>query len=137
VFSAVYFDAEQKLYYIKRFTLETSINPQSFIDEDNKESRLIALNADDFPQLEVIFGGKHAKRETEYVDVEEFIGVKSFRAKGKRVTTFEVKKLQFVEPLQKQVEVEVEETDDSDENFSEDIEIDNEDNSNAVQGNLF
>ncbi|MDR2937854.1 MAG: DNA gyrase/topoisomerase IV subunit A, partial [Prevotellaceae bacterium] len=82
IFSAVYFDAEQKLYYIKRFTLETSINPQSFVDEDNKDSYLVALNADDFPQLEVIFGGKHAKREAEYIDVSEFISVKSFRAKG-------------------------------------------------------
>ncbi len=135
IFSAVYFDAEQKLYYIKRFTLETSINPQSFIDEDNKDSFLVALNADDFPQLEVAFGGKHAKREPEYVDVEEFIGVKSFRAKGKRVTTLEVKKIQFVEPLQKQVEVEVEGG--SEEEFADDIELENHDNSNAVQGNLF
>jgi topoisomerase-4 subunit A len=138
VFSAVYFDAEQKLYYIKRFTLETSINPQSFIDEDNKDSYLVALNADDFPQLEVIFGGKHAKREPEYVDVAEFIGVKSFRAKGKRVTTFEVKKIQFVEPLQKQVEIEVEADDGSDdEDFANDIELDNSRSSKAVQGDLF
>ncbi len=136
IFSAVYFDAEQKLYYIKRFTLETSINPQSFIDEDNKDSYLVALNADEFPQLEVAFGGKHAKRDPEYIDVEEFIGVKSFRAKGKRVTTFEVQKIQFVAPLQKQVEVEVESGDDDDE-FATDIELENHDNSSAVQGNLF
>ncbi|MDR1225895.1 MAG: DNA gyrase/topoisomerase IV subunit A [Prevotellaceae bacterium] len=107
IFSAVYFDADQKLYYIKRFTLETSINPQSFIDEDNKDSKLVVLNADEYPQLEVTFGGKHAKRDKEYIDVEEFIGVKSFRAKGKRITNFEVKEIRFVEPLQKHVEEEV------------------------------
>ncbi|GHT74257.1 DNA topoisomerase IV subunit A [Bacteroidia bacterium] len=102
VFSAVYFDAAQKYYYIKRFTLETSVNPQSFIDEDNKDSRLIVLSDDTYPQIEITFGGKHRGRPKEYVDVEAFIGVKSFRAKGKRLTTYETQQICFVAPLQKQ-----------------------------------
>jgi topoisomerase-4 subunit A len=139
IFSAVYFDADQKMYYVKRFTLETSINPQSFIDEDNKDSFLVALSIDEFPQVEVTFGGKHAKREPEYIDVENFIGVKSFRAKGKRLTTFEVKKIRFVEPLEKQVAPEADDSSDADsaDNFDDDISADNVSGSKAVQGDLF
>ncbi|MDR1416131.1 MAG: DNA gyrase/topoisomerase IV subunit A [Prevotellaceae bacterium] len=140
IFSAVYFDADQKMYYIKRFTLETSINPQSFIDEDNKDSFLVALSIDEFPQVEVAFGGKHAKRAPEYIDVESFIAVKSFRAKGKRLTTFEVKKIQFVEPLARSVAPEPEDSSSSSEessDFDEDISTDNVSGSKAVQGDLF
>ncbi|MDR0687685.1 MAG: DNA gyrase/topoisomerase IV subunit A [Prevotellaceae bacterium] len=131
IFSAVYFDADQKMYYIKRFTLETSINPQSFIDEDNKDSHLIALSIDEFPQVEVTFGGKRAERVPEYIDVEKFIGVKSFRAKGKRLTTFEVKKVQFVAPLARQPEPE-----DTGDGFGEDIDS-SIGGGKAVQRNLF
>lgn len=102
VYTAIYFDAEQKYYYLKRFTLEPSAGIQSFIDEDNPNSYLIELCTETYPQVEISFGGKHAKRENEKIDAEEFIGVKSFRAKGKRLTTFEVAKVQFIEPLQKQ-----------------------------------
>lgn len=100
VFSATYYDAEQKYFYLKRFTFEESVNHQCFIDE-SEGSYLIELSEDDYPQLEVTFKGKHAKREPELVDVEEFIGVKSFRAKGKRVSTLDVGTLKFIEPLEK------------------------------------
>ncbi|MDR3329010.1 MAG: DNA gyrase/topoisomerase IV subunit A [Prevotellaceae bacterium] len=135
VFSAVYFDAEQKLYYIKRFTLETSINPQSFVDEDNRDSYLVALNADERPRLLITFGGRHAKRPTECVDVEAFIGVKSFRAKGKRITTFEVKQVRFVQPLPRPAEPEPEA--EAPAAFEGDMEISPVAGSRAVQKNLF
>lgn len=102
VFSATYFDADQGYFYVKRFTFETSINPEKFIDENDK-SYLLELSQDTFPQLEVVFGGKHAKREPERIDVDEFIGIKSYRAKGKRITTFETKSIKFIEPLEKEV----------------------------------
>lgn len=102
VYTAIYFDAEQKYYYLKRFTLEPSAGIQSFIDEDNADSYLVELSTELYPQVEITFGGKHAKRENEKIDAEEFIGVKSYRAKGKRLTTFEVSKACFIEPLQKQ-----------------------------------
>jgi topoisomerase-4 subunit A len=134
VFTAVYFDAEQRLYYVKRFTLETSVNPQSFVDEDNRDSKLITLSIDEYPQLEIAFGGKHARRGKEQVDVEAFIGVKSFRAKGKRLTTYEVRQIRFIEPLQRQAEPEPE-ADDA--NNGEDFQLGGEDGGKAVQRDLF
>jgi topoisomerase-4 subunit A len=113
VYSATYYDAELGSCYVKRFTFEPSDNtPQLFIS-DTAGSYLLEITSDHFPQLEVTFKGKHARREPEYVDVDEFIGVKSFRAKGKRVTTYDVKTISFIEPLEKETAEENTDTSDT------------------------
>jgi len=53
----------------------------------------------DYPRFEVIFGGNDAYRETLVVDAEEFIGIKSYKAKGKRLSTFDVETINELEPL--------------------------------------
>ncbi|MDR1198269.1 MAG: DNA gyrase/topoisomerase IV subunit A [Prevotellaceae bacterium] len=100
VFSAIYFDGEQKYFYVKRFKFEISNAPQRFIDE-NRQSYLVEMSQDKYPQIEVTFKGKHAKRNAELINVEQFIGEKSFRAKGKRISTFEIDTVKFVEPVKK------------------------------------
>ena len=101
-FSAIYVDGETGFHYIKRFSFEPSDNvPQLFISEA-PGSRFVELSEDLHPQALITFGGKHAKREDEAIDVEEFIGKKGFRAKGKRATAFEVESVKFIEPLQKE-----------------------------------
>ncbi len=102
VFSTVYFDGEQDFYYLKRFVFEPTEKPQSFVAEE-EGSKFIAINDDDFPCLEITFKGKHAKKDPEQVDVYEFIAVKGYKAKGKRLTTNEVKAVTFIEPLQKEL----------------------------------
>jgi topoisomerase-4 subunit A len=101
VFSAVYFDADLKFYYVKRFTFEESEKLQSFIGE-NPESRLIRLTEVEYPRLEVRFGGKNKNREPEIIEVANFIGIKSFKAKGKRLTSYEVSLVNEIEPLIKE-----------------------------------
>ena len=101
VFSAVYFDAEQNYFYLKRFTFEPSVNPERFIDE-HPDSYLVAISQDEFPQIELNFGSKR-QRPSERVDVEEFIAVKSHRAKGKRLAQANVESVKFIEPLEKEV----------------------------------
>ncbi len=98
VWSAVYFDAEQNYYYIKRFQFENSAKEQSFIG-DNPKSRLVKIMHVDYPRLEVKFGGDDKLKEKLIVEVAEFIGVKSFKARGKRLTTFQISKIQELEPL--------------------------------------
>ncbi len=101
-FSAIYVDGETGFHYIKRFSFEPSDNvPQLFIS-DAPGSRFVELSEDLHPQALITYGGKHAKRENEAIDVEEFIGKKGFRAKGKRATAFEVESVKFIEPLQKE-----------------------------------
>jgi topoisomerase-4 subunit A len=100
VYSAVYWDAEQKYYYVKRFMIEESEKPQCFINE-HPESRLISITEVEYPRFEISFGGKHKNRENEIIEVAEFIGVKSFKAKGKRLTSFMVENIQEIEPVLK------------------------------------
>ena len=102
VYSAVYFDGEQRCYYLKRFSFEPNDNvPQLFISEGDG-SFLHLISDDRWPQLEITFAGKHSKRAPEMVDVDEFIAKKSYRAKGKRLTNFEVGSIIFTEPLTKE-----------------------------------
>ncbi len=98
VWTVALWDAEQKFYYLKRFQFETSQKKQNFLG-DNAESRLVLLSDIDYPRFEVVFGGNDAYREALIIDGEEFIGVKSFKAKGKRLTTFDVETINELEPL--------------------------------------
>lgn len=111
IMSVVFWDAEQGFYYLKRFQIEeeTSTNkPQNFIGDTN-ENRLIAYSWHSHPRFEIEFGGKHSEREPEIVEADEFIGVKSFKARGKRITTFEVAQIKEIEPIKPDEEDEIEE----------------------------
>jgi topoisomerase-4 subunit A len=112
VYSVIYWDAEQKFYYVKRFTIEESEKPQCFINED-PESKLISLTEVEYPRFEIYFGGKHKSRDNEIIEVAEFIGVKSYKAKGKRMTSFMVENIQEIEPIiKKEVVIPKEEKED-------------------------
>jgi len=100
VYSVVYWDPEQKFYYVKRFMIEESEKPQCFINE-NPESKLISLTEVEYPRFEIQFGGKHKNRSNEIIEVAEFIGVKSFKAKGKRLTSFVVDNIHEIDPVVK------------------------------------
>ncbi|MCX6330870.1 MAG: DNA gyrase/topoisomerase IV subunit A [Bacteroidia bacterium] len=115
VYSVVYWDAEQKYYYVKRFIIEESEKPQCFINE-NPESKLISLTEVEYPRFEIQFGGKHKNRGNEIIEVAEFIGVKSYKAKGKRLTSFMVDNIHEIEPvIKKESASPVIEKDDEDE----------------------
>jgi topoisomerase IV subunit A len=100
VYSVIYWDAEQKFYYVKRFTIEESEKSLCFINED-PESKLISITEVEYPRFEIIFGGKHKTRENEIIEVAEFIGVKSYKAKGKRLSSFMVENIHEIEPVVK------------------------------------
>ena len=98
IWSVALYDEDQQGYpYIKRFPLEVSVKKQSFLG-DNLASRLVLLSDTVYPRFEVTFGGNDSFREALTIDVEEFIGVKSLKAKGKRITTFEVGEIKEIEP---------------------------------------
>lgn len=97
VWTAVLYDAEQGYPYVKRFVFEPIAKKQSFIGE-NPESKLYLLSDTKYPRLKVVFAGADAFREPLIVDVEEYIGVKSYKAKGKRITIYEVGTYEEIEP---------------------------------------
>ncbi|GHT30344.1 DNA topoisomerase IV subunit A [Bacteroidia bacterium] len=97
VWTAAIYDADQGYRYLKRFQPEASNRKQNFVSE-NPDSRLFLLTDEVYPRIEVIFGGKDQAREPLVIDAEEFIGVKSFKSKGKRITSFEVQTIDELEP---------------------------------------
>ncbi len=97
VYSVCYFDREQGYYYMKRFTAEMSDRMQSFLDEEG-QSDFTCITERRGAQLEITYKGAYASRPADLVDVDEFIGIKSHRAKGKRLTTYDVATLRFIEP---------------------------------------
>jgi topoisomerase-4 subunit A len=117
VWSAALFDADQGYAYLKRFTFEASEKPVNFLG-DNGGSQLFLLTDVVYPRVKVIFGGNDYFREPLEIDVDEFISVKSYKAKGKRISNFEVKTVEELEPtrfpepepeLQESIKVEIDE----------------------------
>ena len=98
VWTAVYYDADQKYFYLKRFLLEGTVRKQNFLGE-NPKNRLMLLTDEVYPRIEVVFGGHDAFREPLVLDAEEFIGVKGFKAKGKRISTFEIETINELDPV--------------------------------------
>ena len=112
VFSVIYFDKETKFYYVKRFSFEVSDNKEQCFISEAPGSKLCDICLDTYPRMEVTFKGKNANREPEIIDVAEFIGKKGFKAKGRRVSSFDVAGAVFIEPYP-EPEIEVEEADDA------------------------
>ncbi|MBQ7272549.1 MAG: DNA gyrase/topoisomerase IV subunit A, partial [Bacteroidales bacterium] len=102
VFTVVYWDNAAKAFYVKRFSFtESNNNPVVFIS-DSRGSKLVDISSDAYPQLVLTFGGKYAHREAETVDVAEFIAKKGITAKGKKCSPYDLKAVEFGEPLEKE-----------------------------------
>lgn len=98
VWTACLFDADQQGYaYMKRFTLDATARHQNYLGE-NPESQLILITDTPYPHLLVTMGGNDDFREPLDLEAEDFIGVKSFKAKGKRITTCNVARIEELEP---------------------------------------
>ena len=97
VWTAIVDDADQGYLYIKRCTLEDNNKRQRMIGE-NPDSRLLYLTDEPLPRFEVKFGGDDAEREPLIIDADEFIGTKSFKAKGKRISNYTIDSVTEIEP---------------------------------------
>lgn len=98
VWTAVVYDADNQKYpYVKRFQMEAIKKKQNYIGE-NPNNELILLTDQVYPRLLVTFGGNDASRLPQEIDVDEFISVKGFKAKGKRITTWEVASIEELAP---------------------------------------
>ncbi|MBQ9529358.1 MAG: DNA gyrase/topoisomerase IV subunit A [Bacteroidales bacterium] len=99
VYSVVYWDKEAKQYYVKRFSFEVSDNKEQCFISEAPGSKFIDICCDTYPRLELTFKGKDAAREPEIIDVADFIAKKGLKAKGRKVSTRDVKKAEFIEPF--------------------------------------
>jgi len=103
--TAVYYYAEKEFYYLKRFQVELTDKKTDFIGEE-ADSKLIQVSTDWLPRFVVIYDEKLNNRviDDEEIDASAFIDVKSHKAKGKRITTYAVKKIKMIDPLPYQPE---------------------------------
>ncbi len=99
VWSCVLFDADNQGYpYVKRFLMEASKKKQNYLG-DNPNSQQILLTDQVYPRILVTYGGIDEFRGSEEVDVEQFIAVKGYKAKGKRLTTNQIATIEELEPV--------------------------------------
>ncbi len=114
VWTAVLYDADQQNYpYLKRFTFEASSKRQNYLGE-NKHNQQILLSQQVYPRIQVIFGRHDSFREAQIIEASDFVGVKSFKAKGKRLTTYSVDRIEELEPTRMPEPEILEEDDDND-----------------------
>ena len=108
IYSVIYIEGETKLMYIKRFDIddETPLNRRiSFIGE-NENAQFLIMNMDKLPRLLLSFNDSASGKqyEDEELNVAEYIGVKSYKAKGKRLSTRDVASYTFLEPFEPEEE---------------------------------
>ena len=104
------YDKEGQIY-IKRFKMEALQKHQNYLGT-NPDNKLILLTQQYYARILVTMGGSDAFRDPEIIDADEFIGVKGWSAKGKRLTNRVVSKIEELEPLRYPENEEEEEVDD-------------------------
>lgn len=115
VWSCVLYDADNQGYpYVKRFLLEASKRKQCYLGE-NPNSKEILLTDQVYPRILVTYGGADEFRGSEEVDVEQFIAVKGYKAKGKRLTTYQIASITELEPTRLPDPPKEDETDETEE----------------------
>lgn len=98
IWTAVFYDADQEYYYLKRFTMEGNGKVVDFIGE-NAANRLICLTDELYPRFAITYGGKNKDRPNDNMEGFDFIGVKSYKARGKRLSIYEIEKIVEIDPL--------------------------------------
>lgn len=99
VWTAILFDADNQGYpYLKRFQMDASKKKQNWLSE-NPSSKLILLTDTPYPLIKITYGGVDEFRGSEEIDAEQFIAVKGFKAKGKRLSTYQIESIEELEPV--------------------------------------
>jgi len=98
VWTAVLYDADNEGYpYLKRFLMEGTKKHQNYVG-DNPNSVPVLLTDQVFPRIKVTYGGLDEYRGCQEIDAEEFVAVKGFKAKGKRISTWQIAGIEELEP---------------------------------------
>jgi topoisomerase-4 subunit A len=124
IWTAILYDADNQGYpYIKRFQMDATKKKQNWLSE-NPSSQLILLTDTYYPRIQIVYGGADAFRGTEEIDAEQFIAVKGYKAKGKRLTIYALESITELEPTRFPEEKEVPENQDLAEEGDEDLDPD-------------
>ena len=96
--TAVYYDQEKDRYFIKRFLIENENKEDVFIKED---ATLIFISTEWRPVIEIEFVKPRgaAQLPNKVINIEEFIGVKGYKAMGNQLTDKKIKNVTLKESL--------------------------------------
>ena len=104
VFSVIYIEGETQKMYLKRFCIEaeTKLNARASFIGEHPEAKYLGMSTDDMPRLLLSYKVSDAGNSfpDDEINVEDFIGIKSYKAKGKRLSTREIDSWEFLEPFQ-------------------------------------
>ncbi|GAB3643297.1 DNA gyrase/topoisomerase IV subunit A [Spirosoma arcticum] len=100
VLSAVYYEANQKAWYVKRFKVETtSLDKKFSFIGDGKGSKSLAVTADRHPRIEVVHQAKdRGPFEKMVLEPEGFIDVRGWKALGSKLPFAKVKEVKLLTP---------------------------------------
>ena len=113
--SCLHYEGEHKLYYIKRFKIETTTIDKKFLFiSDTKNSRLLAVSTDKYPRIAIkTKAEKKAPIESQEINVDEFVEIRGWKAIGQKLNVYEVSEVKILpskaEEVIKPVEAVVEE----------------------------
>ncbi|MGF1558181.1 MAG: DNA gyrase/topoisomerase IV subunit A [Flavobacteriaceae bacterium] len=98
--TAIYWEGEKELFYVKRFLIENPDKVESIIT-DHPKSYLEKVFVDYRPQAEVVFAKKRGqdRQDNIIINLEEFISVKGISAMGNQMTKEKVLEINALEPL--------------------------------------
>ena len=100
IVTIVYKEAEGGSYYVKRFSVEDATDKKLPYLEEGSGDAMVTYTMDTYPRLEMVYGENTGKKvESEIIDIYDFIAVKGYKAKGKRLSTVEVKEFRWLDPL--------------------------------------
>ena len=107
VISCLYFEGENKIFYIKRFRIETTTIDKKFLFiTDTKNSRLLAVSTDKYPRISLrTKADKKAPIETQAINVDEFVEVRGWKAIGQKLNVYDVVEAKMLDPKPEEVEV--------------------------------
>ena len=96
--TAVYFDQEKERYFVKRFVIENENKEDVFIKED---ATLIFVCTEWRPVIEIEFAKPRgaASLPNKVINIEDFIGVKGYKALGNQLTDKKIKNITLKESL--------------------------------------
>jgi topoisomerase-4 subunit A len=90
--TAIYYDGEKQMYFIKRFLLENTTNIQHFLPTEHPKSFIEQVIVANGSTAEIVFAKeKDKQREPETINIDEFIAVKGIKAIGNQLTRNRVK----------------------------------------------
>ena len=98
--SAIYFNGAKDRYFIKRFTAGSQNTDQKFIPDGSKV-QLEMISTEWKPVIEITFSksGKNI-RDNEINHIEEIISVKGIKAIGNQLSSYKIKNIDQLEPLE-------------------------------------